>query len=68
MSPRPPAKRRRRTSAARRRKATGSEELWLIGLVGLVALSLVVAVLSWLAAHPFGLMIEPPRRFTAYTF
>ncbi|WP_327254052.1 restriction endonuclease [Streptomyces sp. NBC_01244] len=57
MSRRPPAKRRRRTGAARRRKATGSEELWLIGLVGLVALSLVVAVMSWLAAHPWVLVV-----------
>lgn len=57
MSPRPPAKRRRRTSTARRRKATGSEELWLIGLAGLVALSLIVAVMSWLAAHPWVLVL-----------
>lgn len=47
VSRRPPAKRRERTSTARRRKATGSEGLWLIGLVGLVVLSLVVAVM-WL--------------------
>ncbi|MFJ3173118.1 restriction endonuclease [Streptomyces roseus] len=57
MSPRPPAKRRKRTSTARRRKATGSEELWLIGLAGLVALSLIVAVMSWLAAHPWVLVL-----------
>lgn len=57
MSPRPPAKRRRRTSTARRRKATGSEDLWLIGLASLVALSLIVAVMSWLAAHPWVLVL-----------
>ncbi|WP_369780640.1 restriction endonuclease [Streptomyces sp. R33] len=54
MSPRPPARRRTsRSRRPRRRKNAGLEQLALIAPLTMVALSLVMAVLRWLAAHPW---------------
>ncbi|MFE9221848.1 restriction endonuclease [Streptomyces lavendulae] len=53
MTRRPPARRRRRSGPTRRRRNSGSEGLVFLGLIGLVALSLIAALLNWLAAHPW---------------
>ncbi|MFG2711361.1 restriction endonuclease [Streptomyces goshikiensis] len=57
MTRRPPARRRRRGSRTKRRKGGGSEELWLLGLAAAVAFSLIMALLSWLASHPWVLIL-----------
>ncbi|WP_053680618.1 restriction endonuclease [Streptomyces sp. WM4235] len=57
MTRRPPARRRKRGGGARRRKGGRSEELWLLGLAAAVAFSLVMALLSWLAAHPWVMIL-----------
>ncbi|MFD3542525.1 hypothetical protein ACFWUQ_23955 [Streptomyces sp. NPDC058662] len=47
------ARRTSRSRRPRRRKDSGLEQLALIGLLAVVALSLVMGVLRWLAAHPW---------------
>nr|WSW49791.1 hypothetical protein OG296_43020 [Streptomyces sp. NBC_01001] len=51
MSRRRPTRRTSRNRRPRRRKDSGLEQLTLIGLLAVVALSLVMGVLRWLAAH-----------------
>ncbi|WP_234308369.1 MULTISPECIES: restriction endonuclease [unclassified Streptomyces] len=46
-------RRRRRSGTPRRRRNSDSEALVFLGLVGLVAVSLVAAIVNWLAAHPW---------------
>ncbi|MEV7561416.1 restriction endonuclease [Streptomyces sp. NPDC089795] len=53
MTRRPPARRRRRSGTTRRSKNSSSEGLVFLGLVGLVAISLIAAILNWLATHPW---------------
>ncbi|OKK14796.1 restriction endonuclease [Streptomyces sp. CB00455] len=53
MSGRRPARRTSRSRRPRRRKDPGLEQLMLIGLLAVAALSLVMGVLRWLAAHPW---------------
>ncbi|WP_260617967.1 restriction endonuclease [Streptomyces sp. WAC07149] len=47
----------RRRRNRRRGRRGGSEELWMLGLVAAVAFALIAALLSWLAAHPWVLVL-----------
>ncbi|MFD9359003.1 restriction endonuclease [Streptomyces sp. NPDC060031] len=54
MSRRPPARRRPGPGRRpRRRKSAGSEALWTLAVAAVAVVSLVLALLRWLAAHPW---------------
>ncbi|MCX4985745.1 restriction endonuclease [Streptomyces sp. NBC_00572] len=52
-----PTRRRPARRGPRRRKSPVPVNLWVLGLIGMVAVSLVMAVVSWLAAHPWVVLL-----------